>query len=149
MTRRIVLAFALALPCLAQLPEPALTPGVVRTSDAKQICAKSFRTKPYRLTTKAMKVSVCKAYGVKPCPKAGRLEIDHLIPLELGGLDDVKNLWPQMAKYSDGSPGFHVKDKLENELHRKVCAGEMQLSDAQACLARNWISCYHNVVEGQ
>ncbi|MBV8807968.1 MAG: hypothetical protein JO033_04785 [Acidobacteriaceae bacterium] len=96
-----------------------------------------------------MKRQVCKAYGVKPCPKAVREEIDHLIPLELGGMDDVKNLWPELAKYSDGSPGFHVKDKLENELHRRVCAGLMSLEDAQGCISHNWIDCNHAVFAGE
>jgi hypothetical protein len=137
-----LLILALPLSCLAQLPDAQLTPGVIRTTSAAEICAPKFRTKPFRLTTAAMKKQVCAAYQVKPCPKLGRMEIDHLIPLELGGLDDVRNLWPQMARYP-GSPGFHVKDKLENELKRRVCKTKgMTLPDAQQCLQSNWVACY-------
>lgn len=124
------------------LPSKKLTPGVVRTTDAKEICAKGFRTKPYRLTTSAMKKQVCREYGVKNCPRQGAMEIDHLIPLELGGLDDVKNLWPQMA------PQFHQKDQLENELKREVCSGEIKLTDAQKCISQDWLTCYQKVVKG-
>ena len=134
----------LALPAFAQFPDSRLTPGVIRTTSAAEICAPKFRTKPFRLTTAAMKKQVCAAYQIKPCPKKGSLEIDHLIPLELGGLDDVRNLWPQLAKYPH-DPGFHVKDKLENELRRRVCAKKMSLPDAQQCLQTNWISCYQKL----
>jgi hypothetical protein len=139
-----LLLLALPLSCLAhaQLPDARLTPGVIRTTSAAEICAKSFRTKPFRLTTAAMKKQVCAAYHVKQCPKLGTLELDHLVPLELGGLDDVRNLWPQMARYP-GSVGFHVKDKLENELKRRVCKTKsMTLPEAQQCLQSNWVACY-------
>jgi hypothetical protein len=129
----------------AQLPNHSITPGAVRTSDAKEICATTFRTAKYRKTTHAMKIEVCHNYGLSDCPHAGRIEIDHLVPLELGGLDDESNLWPQLAKYPDHSPGFHVKDKLENELHRRVCKKQMSLQAAQTCLVDNWMTCYSRV----
>lgn len=131
--------------CVAQLPNHRLTPGVIRVTGAagqKEICAAGFRTGPFRLTTAAMKKQVCAEYHVTRCPKQGEMEIDHLVPLELGGKDDVRNLWVQFAKYADGSPGFHVKDQLENELHRRVCKEGMPLPDAQKCLQGNWIRCY-------
>jgi hypothetical protein len=117
-------------------PNPQLTPGVVRTSNAAEICAASFRTGPYRHTTSAIKKQVCKEYGLTDCPHEGKMEIDHLIPLELGGLDDIKNLWPQLA------PEYHWKDKLENYLHKQVCSGKMNLSDAQHDISADWFTAY-------
>jgi len=131
----------LSVSALAQLPNHRLTPGAIRTTKASDICAPSFRTAKYRHTTASVKKHVCEAYGVKRCPREGEMEIDHLIPLELGGADVPENLWVEFAKYADGSPGFHVKDVLENELHRRVCRGEMSLPDAQRCLTRNWVQC--------
>jgi hypothetical protein len=130
----------------AQLPNRNITPGVIRTSDKSEICAKHFTTKKYRHTTKAMKQQVCKAYGIEgECPSTtGAFEIDHLVPLELGGADDVANLWPQLALYPDG-PGFHTKDVLENELHKRVCSLKITLPDAQACIASNWMTCYQRI----
>jgi hypothetical protein len=141
----IVSCFLLAAAAFAQLPNPEVTPGVVRTTDASEICARSFRTKPFRKTTSAMKKQACAEYGIKACPKQGVMEIDHLLPLELGGLDDVRNLWPQLANYPDGSPGFHVKDKLENQLKKLVCSQQMSLPAAQECIQSNWIDCYTRV----
>jgi hypothetical protein len=127
------------------LPNLTLTPGVVRTTDAKEICAASFRTEPFRRTTAAMKNQVYKEYGVvrNKGVCAGGCEVDHLVPLELGGLDDVKNLWPQP---SQPTPGFHEKDKLENFLRREVCAGRKELPMAQRELQKNWYKAY--VAEG-
>lgn len=118
------------------LPDMEKTPGVVRTSDAKEICNPKFRTKPYRLTTPAMKKHVCLAYGVKPCPKAKKMELDHLLPLELGGKDDERNLWVQFA------PEFHYKDHLENYLKVQVCTERMSLADAQREITTNWVASY-------
>ena len=66
-------------------------------------------------------------------------EVDHLISLELGGSNDGTNLWPQ--SYC-GTNNAHDKDKLENELHRRVCKGQMQLIDAQMCIKTDWVMCY-------
>lgn len=126
------------------LPDGQETPGVIRTRDAGEICAKSFRTKPFRKTTAKMKASVYRAYGVAPRKGIcrGGCEVDHLVPLELGGLDDVKNLWPQPSK---PRPGFHEKDKLENYLHREVCAGRMLLPDAQKALMGDWYATFEEM----
>lgn len=121
------------------LPDPVVTPGVVRTTDAKEICAQSFRTKPFRKTTQAMKKAVCAAYGVKRCPHAGTLELDHLCPLELGCADDIRNLWPEPAS---PAPGYHQKDTLENFLKSEVCAGHLALETAQRQIMTDWYSAW-------
>jgi hypothetical protein len=121
------------------LPDPLVTPGIVRTTDSKEICAADFRTGPFRGTPPRGKVY--REYGVKPntgiCK--GGCEVDHLIPLELGGLDDIKDLWPQP---SQPKPGFHEKDLLENYLHKEVCGGKMALVDAQAVIRTDWYAAY-------
>lgn len=121
----------------ALLPDKKVTPGAIRTTDSHEICAKNFRTGPYRKTTASTKKHVYFAYGVEPnkgkCK--GGCEVDHLIPLELGGLDDIKNLWPQP---SQPKPGFHEKDVLENRLHKAVCEGRISLVDAQEALRGDW-----------
>ncbi|HVC99776.1 MAG TPA: hypothetical protein VNG93_01350 [Candidatus Dormibacteraeota bacterium] len=63
----------------------------------------------------------------------------HLVPLELGGDNSGRNLWPEPAS---PSPGFHQKDDLENYLHDAVCGGRMNLPDAQRGIASNWALLY-------
>jgi hypothetical protein len=130
---------------LAPAPHPAMpdsrfTPGEVRTIDKNEAC--STTTKQFRLTTEAMKKQVCINYGLKDCPHEGKMEIDHLVPLELGGADTVANLWAQPAS---PKPGFHEKDKLENWLHEQVCSGKMALIDAQAKIRTNWFAAYQEM----
>jgi len=81
-----------------------------------------------------------------PGPHGALYEIDHLIPLELGGSNNASNLWPQ----SYVSPwGAHIKDELENTLHRLVCAGNLSLPVAQHAIQSDWIAAYHKYVEGK
>jgi hypothetical protein len=64
-------------------------------------------------------------------------ELDHLIPLELGGApDDIKNLWPE-PYYTD--PNAHDKDRFENYMHNQVCSGNLDLVTAQNEIATNWV----------
>lgn len=120
------------------LPDDSVTPGVIRTTDQSEICDPAFRTKPYRLTTQAMKNEAYREYGVERMKGVciGGCEVDHRIPLELGGLDDIKNLWPQPSR---PVPGFHQKDILENYLKHSVCIDKtMTLKQAQAVLQGDW-----------
>ena len=71
-------------------------------------------------------------------------ELDHLIPLEIGGdPTNVSNLWPEPGY---GQNNFHVKDSFENFLHDQVCSGSMSLDEAQHEIATNWIS---NMIKDQ
>ena len=57
----------------------------------------------------------------------------------------MANLYPEEAKFADGSPGFHVKDKLENKVHALVCSGQMTLRAARQQMASNWERLYRKV----
>jgi hypothetical protein len=84
-----------------------------------------------------MRDRVYAEYGRKRGP--GCCEVDHLIPLELGGSNDIKNLWPEP---DEPRPGDAEKNQLENELHRLVCAGKLLLAEAQRCITANWVACW-------
>ena len=77
--------------------------------------------------------------------RAELFEVDHLIPLELGGDNSIANLWPEAA---EPTPGFHEKDRVENYLHRRVCEGAMSLADAQRQVATDWVRVWRQM-EGQ
>jgi hypothetical protein len=74
------------------------------------------------------------------------LEIDHIVSLELGGSNDIANLFPEKATLPGQAPGYHVKDKLENKLHGLVCAGRISLRNAQKQIAANWEALYKKVL---
>ncbi len=75
-------------------------------------------------------------YGFTYPQPRGAFELDHLIPLELGGDNAIANLWPGAA---EPNPASHEKDRVEHFLHRQVCAGVMSLADAQRQIATDWI----------
>lgn len=108
---------------LLAVPNPVLTPGVVRPLNGGQICGIRWRL-DRRHVTRAMRRHVLASYGIRWRAR-GSYEVDHLIPRQLGGADDVLNLWPQRW------PEAHVKDRAENAAHRAVCAGLLTLAAAQ------------------
>lgn len=66
-------------------------------------------------------------------------EVDHLIPLELGGSNRETNLWPELY---DIEWNAHVKDRIESRLHKLVCSGAVDLETAQKAIAADWIAAY-------
>ena len=71
-----------------------------------------------------------------------KYEVDHLISLELGGSNEIANLWPEAAS---PTPGFHQKDQVENYLHDQVCSGAISLREAQNEIATNWLAVYNRM----
>jgi hypothetical protein len=72
----------------------------------------------------------------------GQYQVDHLVSLQLGGSNDIANLWPEAAR---PTPGFHEKDKVETYLHDEVCDGHLSLKGAQIAIATNWLSVYNRM----
>lgn len=56
--------------------------------------------------------------------------VDHIIPLELGGHNELSNLQVQDKQSAK------EKDRVENYLARLVCRGEMPLAEAQQQIQR-------------
>ena len=125
-----------------KLPDPACTPGAVFPVTKEDICVKGY-TKKVRYVTAKTKNLVYQEYGISSHAK-GEYEVDHFIPLELGGSNDLKNLWPEAA---EPRPGFHEKDKVENYLHQQVCAGLMPLTEAQKQIQANWLLVYESIAK--
>jgi len=110
------------------------------------LCSPSFRTSIVRdsVTSAVEKRRVYERYGIpRPANNRGSTqvcEIDHLVPLELGGADTLANLWPECSSGYAGwdGAGFRDKDHFENYLRRQVCSGSISLSDAQSEIATDW-----------
>jgi hypothetical protein len=76
-------------------------------------------------------------------------EIDHLIPLCLGGSDDPSNLWPQPRRSIEGTWNAEAKDRLERLMCNLVCDGQIDIAIAQEAFATDWIAAYHTYYEGR
>jgi hypothetical protein len=119
-------------------PSPKLTLGAVMTSDKSVVCVKGY-TATVRDVSESTHKKVFEEYNISYPQPSGSYEVDHFIPLELGGSNDISNLWPEPAR---PKPGFHEKDKVENYLHEQVCNYDMSLEEAQKQIATDWYAVY-------
>ena len=117
-------------------PNRQLTPrSLLATSTTARVCTAGY-TASVRHVTTATRQQVFAAYRIAYPPPTGAYELDHLIPLELGGGNAATNLWPQ--PYHRGTGSADVKDHLENHLHALVCSGQVRLVAAQTAVAGDW-----------
>jgi len=127
--------------CVVQgaLQDTACTPGAIFNVTKEQVCVLGY-ARSVRNVPQSVKNKVFAEYGITKHP-TGAYEVDHLVSLELGGSNDIANLWPEAAV---PKPGFHEKDKVENYLHNQVCNGSITLKQAQIEIATNWLNVYHS-----
>jgi len=101
------------------LPRHELTPGaidprVTQSNIGSTICRRGYTksVRPPFEYTNAMKHRLMRLYGVSG--SIHDYELDHLIPLELGGCSDCEaNLWPEARNVF---PGASEKDEVEEYL---------------------------------
>jgi hypothetical protein len=131
---------------LGPLPDRRCSPGAYYAKLTKAvICSPSFRTSTLPQVTRATKRDVELEYGLAPKSYGKTLEIDRIVPLELGGSNSIANLYPEKATFSTRSPGYHVKDRLEHRLSTMVCSGQISLPSARRQLASSWEKLYETV----
>jgi len=124
------------------VPDTVRTPGAALDVTAADICVSGY-SKRVRNVPAAVKREAYASYGILS-HQPGEYEVDHLISLELGGSNSLKNLWPQSFRTHPWNA--YVKDALENELHRRVCAGTINLATAQHAISHNWVIGYREYV---
>ena len=119
------------------LPDRRCTPGAVdpavtQANIQSTICRAGYTetVRPPESQTEAFKFG--EAYPAYGIPAGTVSELDHLVPLELGGANDAANLWPEAG------PVPNPKDSVEAALNTAVCDGQVSLARAQRAIARNW-----------
>jgi hypothetical protein len=128
------------------LPDPACTPGAVFPNmTPAEICISGY-TKTVRNVSASLKKKIYAEYDLTYPQPTGSYEADHLIPLELGGSNDIANLFPEAA---NPTPGFHEKDLVENFLHQEVCSGNLNLIEAQEQIASDWLTVWNALAPEQ
>ena len=127
------------------LQDAKCTPGDTLSNVAtSQICTPGY-AQSVRNVPQSEKDEVYAEYDITSHP-AGAYEVDHLVSLEIGGSNNIKNLWPQ--SYT-GSYNAHIKDSLEDFLHTQVCSGTLQLQCAQKAISSDWINAYNEMIKKQ
>lgn len=107
-------------------PDPRVTPGDVCKANDPDFDGYVYSEKIAhckRNFSEAKKASVARVYGV---PKANwsDYEFDHLIPLCVGGSNDVRNVWPEPIEHA------HRKDVIEDKVCAALRAGTMTQKEA-------------------
>ena len=85
-------------------------------------------------------------YGLPPGMQPD-YEVDHLVPLCLGGSDDSSNLWPEPRRSIEPKWNAEAKDRLERFMCDMVCSGQLDIGTAQEDIATDWIAAYHKYYE--
>ena len=103
----------------ATLPDSAVTPGAGAATHGRRGLCPDLLARQHRKFTQAMKPRVYAGYGVMKDRPEKAEETDHLIPLRIGGSNDLTN--------------------IEGWRHHEVRTGKMTLADVQGRIATNWL----------
>jgi hypothetical protein len=117
--------------------DPRVTPANIGST----ICVSGY-SESVRDVPESEKRAVYLEYGITHHAPYS-YEVDHIVSLELGGSNDIANLYPESYMIANGA---RVKDRLENALHRAVCDGRVPLRTAQRQIAGNWLAAYPRYV---
>ena len=125
--------------CIANrpLPDRACSPGAILTTDTSIICVPGYSATVRDVPT-SEKQQVFAEYGIDWSLHSG-YEVDHVVSLELGGSNDISNLFPESYSIQYGA---RIKDKLEDDLHEQVCTHRLSLPVAQDEIATDWLKYY-------
>jgi hypothetical protein len=140
---RLALAASPAFAGTTIIPDPTLTPGAVRTTDAVVIC--STGTRALRRWSRERDDRIMREYGLFSGAHPD-FEIDHLISLGIGGADDDLNLWPEPRRSIEAVWNAEAKDRLEWKLRDLVCSGALDAREAQRAIADDWTEAYRRTV---
>lgn len=123
-------------------PNPILTPGNVLTMDSDLLCIPGESEKLNNVPESMIK-QVFKNYNIK-YPTTKEYAVDHFIPLNLGGSNDIKNLWPQGAT---PLPGYKEKNIAEKYLYTLMCNKTINISEAQQRIKTDWVLVYKEAIK--
>lgn len=125
------------------MPNPKLTPGNTLNLKKDDLCGSTQKTLDGSLPI-SLKRKVFDRYGIRT-DKSTPHNIDHLIPVSLGGSNSIENLWPQPLA---GEWSYYHKNQLERRLRKLVCKGELDLEKAQQEISSDWVSAYKKYLGG-
>lgn len=128
------------------LPDRALTPGSIRAVSVSDLCPTGDDDLD-PVVPDSIQRAVLKEYGIVPSGDEKNYQIDYLVNPQLGGTNDIRNLWPQ--PYHDAVWNAQAKDELEKRLHQMVCNHTVDLGVAQHEIEADWIAAYKKYVQPQ
>ena len=118
----------------------ALNADVDEDTIDRTICVSGYTrsVRPATSYTNGVKKELLRHAGIDAA-RMGDYELDHIVPLALGG--HPRKLSNLMLQPWEGEHGAKAKDVLELRLQALVCHGQLDLTDAQVCIAQDWELC--------
>jgi len=125
------------------VPDPVKSPGKVMEKSMEKLCISGYSGTVRNVSNKKKK-QIFDTYGINP--RSDKFEIDHRVPLSIGGSNDKLNLWPQ--SYTTEPFNAHDKDRLEVNVLRQICDGIISVEEGQKIFTdpdwRKWYCLYFN-----
>lgn len=132
---------ALFLAALAAqaVPSTLLNPDVALATVRQTICTAGYTktVRPSTTFTNAIKKRFMREQGIDFDANKDRFELDHIIPLALGG--HPRNPHNLALQLWEGPEGAKRKDRLEVKLQ---CSGDVPLNEAQDAIWSDWQAAY-------
>jgi hypothetical protein len=129
-------------PCVVHgaLPDPHCTPGSVGPRPRGEVCVAGFQAMERPAGVEKAKTDAIRAYGLQNVDR-NTIELDHLVPLSIGGSNDASNLWPQVSDIP-GAGFRNKKDAVEASIRAATCPvrgpPRVTLEAAQNAMAHDW-----------
>jgi hypothetical protein len=130
---------------LSSIPAEALNPDVRQATIQQTVCVAGYTAsvRPATSYTNGVKVRLLRQQGL-PVASSGEYELDHLIPLALGG--HPRNLANLTLQPWVGENGAKTKDRLERRLQILVCAGKLPLDAARREIYQDWRTAFRKYI---
>ena len=124
------------------VPSGLLNPDVIPATVSQTICTSGYTksVRPSTSFTNGIKKRFFRDQGMDFEAEKGGYELDHIIPLALGG--HPRNIHNLMLQAWEGPDGAKRKDRLEVKLQCLVCSGDVALKEAQDAIWTNWKEAY-------
>jgi hypothetical protein len=126
-------------------PPGEFSSAVTQETIRKTICVPGWTStvQPSTLFSTGVKQELLSRAGV-PSTEAANYELDHFIPLALGGHPrSQENLWLQPLQ---GTWNAKTKDRLARKLQVLVCSRKLTLSEARAAIQGDWPAAFRKYV---
>lgn len=139
LVRSLVLCFALLVSGFTQAderfpdgPHHEITPGKLCDSPSEHRYSERIAYCERNVSSDTKKAIIAEydqkfGYKIRTMPRAD-FKIDHLIPLSVGGSNDVENLWPQHKSI------YAYSDKIESYVSELMRSGRIKQTEAIAAV---------------
>jgi hypothetical protein len=136
------LALCLATSCAQAIPTAVLNPDVTPATLTQTVCRPGYTktVRPSTSFTNGIKKRLLREQGLDFEVDKGSYELDHIVPLALGG--HPRNLNNLMLQPWEGPNSAKRKDRLEVKLQCLVCGGDVALDAAQEAIWSDWRAAY-------